>query len=168
MNTIKALAGVLLLCSATAAFAQQQGTIDYHAISCVRGGEMTVMQMSVQDKGLLRAYFRRAGATDWCSVDGTNRGPLSTVTLPKFDEGDEIEYYFVVINGKQVVAKSPQIYRAKATSSCDANVARHVMSLPMECLPAGSNPIADSMAAGYALNSTTGVDPEFASPDRPQ
>ena len=167
MNTIKLFAGVLLLSSATAVFAQQQGTIDYHPIGCVRGGEMTILQMSVQDSGLLRAYFRRVGATDWCSVDGTNRGPISSLTLPKFDDGDEIEYYFVVINGKQVVAKSPQIYRAKATPSCDANVARHVMSLPMECLPAGSNPIADSMAAGYALASSVGEDPTFASPDRP-
>jgi Cu/Ag efflux protein CusF len=168
MKRIKALAGVILLSTVTASFAQQQGTIEYHPIVCMLAGEMTVMQMTVKDKGILRAYFRRVGATDWCSVDGNNHGPVSSITMPKFDEGVEIEYYFVVIDGKQVVAKSPQIYRVKTTTSCETMVARHVMTLPMECLPAGANPIADSLAAGYAIRASL-VDelPRFASPDRP-
>lgn len=168
MKRLNALAGIVLLATAATSFAQKQGVIEYQPATCMRGGEMTVFQMSVKDSGTLRSYFRRVGATDWCSVDGTNRGPISSITMPKFEDGDEIEYYFAVINGKEVVAKSPQIYRIKATSSCDTPIARHVIALPMECLPAGANPIADSLGAGYAFRGdAVQVDPKFASPDRP-
>jgi hypothetical protein len=168
MRRLNALAGIVLLATATTSFAQKQGTVDYRAVSCIRGGEMATFQMSVKDSGTLRSYFRRVGATDWCSVDGTNRGQISSITMPKFEDGEEIEYYFAVINGKEVVAKSPQIYRVKANASCETPIARHVLALPMECLPAGKNPIADSLGAGYAFRgSVAQEEPRFASPDRP-
>jgi len=168
MTRLNALAGIVLLATAATSFAQKQGTVDYRPVSCMRGGEMAIFQMSVKDSGTLRAYFRRVGATDWCSVDGTNRGQISSITMPKFEDGEEIEYYFAVIKGNEVVAKSPQIYRVKATASCDAPIARHMNTLPMECLPAGKNPIADSLGAGYAFQgSSIQEEPRFASPDRP-
>ena len=156
MKTMKSrilLSAAMMLCGA-AAFAQQQGTIDHTPESCILAGEMPVMTMSTADSGLLRAYFRRLGTTDWCSVDGRNLGKSSNVTLPSFEAGTEIEYYFVVLNGKQVVAKSPQIYRTKAMSRCDSPFARHAIMPVMECLPAGQNPIADALNAGYHAQTT--------------
>ena len=165
MKRIPALFAVVFAVTLTSAFAQQQGSIDYRPVSCIRGGEMGVLQMTVKDKGTLRMYFRRTGASDWCSVDGTNAGPLSSVILPKFNDNDEIEYYFVVINGKQVVAKSPDVYKVKATPNCNTPVARHTTMIPMECLPTGGNPIAQSLGAGYSLRSSISEQP--FSPERP-
>ena len=51
---------------------------------------------------------------------------------------------------RQVLAKSPQIYRAKSAVNCDTPYARHAMLLTLECLPPSQNPMASSMAAGYA------------------
>jgi hypothetical protein len=93
-----ALSAVILL-AATAAFAQAPAvpaSIDYKPVSCIRIGEMAVMQMTVEGEGDLRAFFRRTGTTTWCSVEGDNAGALSRVTLPKFDVADEIDYYFVL------------------------------------------------------------------------
>jgi len=150
------------------AFAQQ-GVIEHQPPGCVMAGEMPVLNMNVHaQKGIVRAYFRRTGTTDWCSVDGVNMGPLSNVSLPKFEAGDEFEYYFVVIEDKKIIAKSPQIYRTKATPLCDTPFTRHATLITMQCLPPGSNPIATSMGAGYATQSTyEGKTPIFQSPDRP-
>src|SRR4051794_32147434 len=93
----------------------QGNVIDHTATGCIRAGEAPLMQVNADSKGELRGYFRRVNTTDWCSVIGENLGPLSHVVLPKFNSGDEIEYFFVVLNGKNVVAKSPRVYRAKAT-----------------------------------------------------
>jgi len=141
----------------------QQGRIDHSPVACLRGGEMPVLQVEVEDKGTLRAYFRRTNTTDWCSVEGTNLGKLSTVTLPKFDANDEIEYFFVVLNGKQIVAKSPQIYRVKATNNCETPFARHTLMLLMDCNENGAGPIASSLGAGLKL---TGHVPSPSSPSQ--
>jgi hypothetical protein len=144
---------------------QQQPTIEHTPGSCVLGGEMPVFNVNVNHDGLLRAFFRRVGNTDWCSVDGINLGKLSNVTLPKFDSGDEFEYYFVLIDNKRIIAKSPQIYHAKAEPVCDAPFTRHANLVSMQCLPPGSNPMATSAAAGYAIQHTD--EPGPVSPDRP-
>ena len=36
-------------------------------------------------------------------------------------------------NGKRVVAKSPRVYRAKATDGCDALIARHMLDVQVDC-----------------------------------
>src|ERR1044071_5826523 len=105
-------AAILLMAGA---FAQnpepeQRATIDYTPVTCLKAGELPLMQMNVEGKGELRGYFRRLNTTDWCSVEGTNDGPLSRVVLPKFDQGEDIEYFFVLIQGRRVVARSPHIY----------------------------------------------------------
>ncbi len=143
-----------LLAAGTFVYAQP-GRIDHSPITCLRGGEMPVLQVEVEDKGTLRAYFRRTNTTDWCSVEGTNLGKLSTVTLPKFDSNDEIEYFFVVLDGKRIVAKSPQIYRVKATNNCETPWARHTLMLIMDCTENAPGPIASTLGAGAAI--TTNV-----------
>jgi hypothetical protein len=141
--------------------------IDYRPVMCMRGGELPVLQMTVQGEGELRAYFRRVNTTDWCSVEGENDGPLSRIVLPKFDTGDEIEYFIVLIQGRRVVARSPRIYRAPITNDCQAAFARHIIKVSLAC---GDEPngIPTSMYAGYKVGEPiiTGR-PPMGSPDRP-
>lgn len=155
---------LILVCavSAVAAMGAQPGTIDHNPPGCMVEGEMPIMQVETSDPGLLRAYFRRQGATDWCFVDGKNLGKVSQVTLPKFDPNESIEYYFVVIDGKRIVAKSPQIYNARNEQRCNATFARHAIMLTLECLPPGTNP----MSAGYAAKTIIGAPP--FSPEKPE
>lgn len=161
---MKKLAIALLLIAAVAANAQP-GRIDHTPLLCLRGGEMPVLQVQVEDKGTLRGYFRRTNTTDWCSVEGTNLGKMSSVTLPKFDVNDEIEYFFVVLDGKRIIAKSPQIYRVKATDSCETPWARHTLMLIMDCTENGPGSIPASMGAGFALKTNN---PNVPSPSNPQ
>jgi hypothetical protein len=149
---------------AVAAFGAQSGVVDHNPPGCMLLGEMPIMQVQTSDPGLLRAYFRRQGATDWCFVDGKNLGKVSQVTLPKFDPNESIEYYFIVLDGKRVVAKSPKIYNARNEQHCDAPFARHAIMLTLECLPPGTNPI--SMSAGYAAKTIIG-NPPVHSPEKP-
>ena len=158
------LFAAVALLAAAPLFAQRQGTIDYKPGSCIVGDEMPVFRVETHDEGTLRAYFRRVNTTDWCSVNGENRQAYSTVTLPKFVPGDEIEYYFIVLKGDEVVAKSPRIYRVKATDHCDAMFNRHALVLTLECLQPAQNPLASSLAAAYATQITK---PAPASPERP-
>jgi hypothetical protein len=140
------LSAAILLCAAVA-FAQQPGTVEHTADECMLGGEMPMMMVQTVDDGLLRGYFRRAGHIDWCSVDGKNLGKASNVILPHFEVGAEIEYYFVVIKGREVIAKSPKIYKTKAQLKCNAPFARHAITLSLECLPPGQNPMANAINA---------------------
>ena len=159
-----------LLLAAVAAHTQQPPpiplsppSIEHTPGTCVMGGEMPVFNASVNRDGILRAFFRRVGSTDWCSVDGTNLLKLSTVTLPKFDTGDEFEYYFVLIDGKRIIAKSPQIYRTRAEIKCETPFTRHATLVTMQCLPPGANPMASAAGAGFALTSSP---PGVQSPDK--
>ncbi|HXH37800.1 MAG TPA: hypothetical protein VNN08_04180 [Thermoanaerobaculia bacterium] len=154
--------------SALTALAVQTGSIEHAPPGCMVQGEMAIMSVETADDGVLRAYFRRQGSTDWCFVDGRNLGKVSQVTLPKFDNNEEIEYYFVVLEGNRVIAKSPRIYNARNEAHCDAQFARHAIMLTLECLPPGTNPISSSMAAGYTTQSVVGKDPTpKQSPEKP-
>ena len=139
-----------ILLTAGAALAQPGDVLDYNPVQCMRGGDSAMLQLSVSQPGELRCYFRHINSTEWCSVDGQNLGKLSTVVMPKFEVGDEIEYFFVVLNGKRVVAKSPRVYRAKATDGCDGRIARHMLDVQVDCsrlddvVPAG-------MEAGFSM-----------------
>jgi len=159
------LSAVILLCGATV-FAQQQGEIAHTPDGCVVGGELPMMMVSTVDDGLLRAYFRRLGTIDWCSVDGKNLGKASNVIFPRFDLGTDIEYYFVVLKGKQVVAKSPKIYKTTSTEKCRAPFARHAINLVMECLPPGQNPAATALNAAFKTGTDTNGKPRVQSPER--
>ena len=162
------LVSAALLLVAVSAFPQQQGTIEHTASKCILGNELPKLAVSTVDDGLLRAYFRRTGTTDWCSVDGENHGKESSVILPRFQSGTEIEYYFVILRGRQVVAKSPQIYRVKAMDKCDAPFARHSASLAMECLPPPQNPVANAIYAGYNAKKEKPGKPPVQSPEKPE
>ena len=159
---------VLLLVSAFGATAQQRNGIDFTPLSCVRGGELALLQLNVHGPGEVRGYFRRINTTDWCSVEGTNEGPLSRVVLPKFDNGDEIEYFFVLLDGRRVIARSSMIYRSRVTADCQTAWARHVLKVTMSCGEEVQG-IPTSIAAGLAIGKdiVTAV-PPFGSPDRPE
>jgi hypothetical protein len=157
-------AAAALLACAPAFAADQHGTIDYKPQSCILGDEMPLFRVETHDEGILRSYFRRVNTTDWCYVDGENRNSYSSITLPKVLPGDEIEYYFIVLKGDEVVAKSPRIYRARATEHCDATYNRHALVLTLECLPPSQNPMASSLAAAYAAQVST---PRPDSPEKP-
>jgi len=164
---IRIILALVFVMSAVTALAVQPGTIEHLPPGCMLEGEMAIMSVETADDGLLRAYFRRQGATDWCFVDGKNLGKVSQVTLPKFDPNETIEYYFIVIDGKRIVAKSPRIYNARNEHHCSADFARHAIMLTLECLPPGTNPI-NSMSAGYAIKTIVGKDPTpKQSPERP-
>lgn len=163
---IRVLLSLVFAMSATAAMAIQPGTIEHNPPGCMVEDEMAIMSVETADDGILRAYFRRQGATDWCFVDGRNLGKVSQVTMPKFDPNEQIEYYFVVLEGKRVVAKSPEIYHAHNDHHCDAQFARHAIIVTLECLPPGTNP--NSMSAAYAMKSIVGEDPTpKQSPEKP-
>jgi hypothetical protein len=161
---IRILLTLAIAMCAFAAFGVQPGSIDHTPAGCMLVGEMPIMHVETADQGLLRAYFRRQGATDWCFVDGRNLGKVSQVTFPKFDANESIEYYFIVLDGKRVVAKSPKIYNARNEQHCDAPFARHSIMLTLECLPPGTNPT--SMSAGYAAKTIIGR--PKVSPEKPE
>lgn len=161
---------VFLAGSAFALQAQMQSVIDYNPVSCIRAGEMPDLQLVLPtgQTGTLRAYFRRVGASDWCSVDGKNFGQLSSVVLPKFNEGEEIEYYFVLVENSAVIAKSPRIYRVKATPTCATLYARHSTIIAIDCAGPDDTPIAPPMGAAYSLKGSVPKEQlTFGSPDRP-
>ncbi len=166
MNLPRSLAAAALLFAFTAG-AQQKFVIDYTPVACIRAGELPLLQLKVEGEGEVRAYFRRINTSDWCSVEGTNLGPVSRVVLPKFDAGDEIEYFFVLIQGRRVMARSPRIFRSRVTSDCELPWARHNYQLSLSC---GNdvNGIPSSMGAGYAVkDGIIETDPPPATPDRP-
>jgi hypothetical protein len=148
------------------ALAQGQNGVEHTPVSCVRAGELPLLQVTTAAEGELRGYFRRTNTTDWCSVEGVNEGPLSRVVLPKFEAGDEIEYFFVLIKGSRVEGRSSRIYRVRVTADCDAAWARHLIRLSMNCSEE-SQAIPSAIAAGIQSGELRRGNPPYASPDRP-
>lgn len=140
--------------------------IDHAPLACVRAGELPLLQVKTTGKGELRAYFRRINTTDWCSVEGTNEGPLSRVVLPKFENGDEIEYFFVLIDGVRVVGRSQKIYRTRVTTDCEGAYARHLIRLTMNCGD-DAQAIPSSVGAGFLVGNIVKGNPPQISPDEP-
>jgi hypothetical protein len=168
-RTLTLIAASLLL--TTGLFAQggqvKKASMQYTPITCIKGGELPLLQVNVDGDGELRSYFRRINSTDWCSVEGTNDGPLSRVVLPKFEAGDEIEYFFVLIQGRRVAARSPRIYRARVSAECSLPFARHIQQLALSCGDE-AQAIPAATAAGYSVSDTlVGGEPVDGSPDQP-
>lgn len=164
---IRALAVAAVLLLATVNGDAQNVSMSYTPVSCIKAGELPLMQLNIEGKGELRSYFRRINSTDWCSVEGTNDGPLSNVVLPKFENGDEIEYFFVLLQGRRVVTRSPRIYRARVSEDCQLPFARHVLRLSMSC-GEEQQAIPGALGAGYAVDQQIILgDPPTGSPDRP-
>ena len=165
-RAISAVAVALLLTTGADA-APKKSSIQYTPAACIKGGELPLMQMRVEGKGELRGYFRRINSTDWCSVEGVNDGPLSRVVLPKFETGDEIEYFFVLIEGRRVTARSPRIYRSRVNGECDAPSARHIARLMLRC-GEEMQALPSSLGAAYALDEDIiDEEPPYSTPDRP-
>lgn len=164
---IRALAVAAVLLLAAVNGDAQTVSMNYTPVSCIKAGELPLMQLNIEGKGELRSYFRRINSTDWCSVEGTNDGPLSNVVLPKFENGDEIEYFFVLLQGRRVVTRSPRIYRARVSDDCQLPFARHVLRLSMSCGDE-DQAIPGALGAGYAVDEQIIIgDPPTGSPDRP-
>lgn len=164
---VRALTAIAALLLATTGSAAPKVSMQYTPVACIKAGEMPLMQLNVEGKGELRSYFRRINSTDWCSVEGLNDGPLSRVVLPKFDNGDEIEYFFVLLQGRRVVARSPRIYRSRVSDECQVPFARHILKLSLSC-GEDVQPLPSSMGAGFAVDDQLiQGDPPTGSPDRP-
>lgn len=156
------LASVALMTSA-----EVKNGVEHTSPACIRAGELPLLQVKTIGEGELRGYFRRINTTDWCSVEGTNEGPLSRVVLPKFENGDEIEYFFVLIDGVRVAARSPRIYRARVTTECQSPSARHLIRLSMNCGDDAQG-IPSSLGAGFLLgDEIVRGNPRQISPDQP-
>lgn len=168
MNARTWISAAAMLVASLAIDAEPKHALQYTPVSCIRAGELPLLQLKVDGAGELRAYFRRINTTDWCSVEGTNEGPLSRVVLPKFEPGDQIEYFFVLLDGRRVVARSPRIYRASVNTECELPWARHVIHFTMSC--GDDDPsIPTSMGAGYAIGDSIVLgNPPLGSPDRPK
>ena len=163
----RALAAAALALLALSATAEVKNGINHTPVSCVRAGELPLMQVEAIGKGELRGYFRRANTTDWCSVEGINDGPLSRVVLPKFENGDEIEYFFVLIDGIRVVSRSPRIYRVRVSNECDSAFARHMIRLTLNC-GQEDQVVPAALGAGYLVgDDIVDGDPPRVSPDQP-
>lgn len=166
-RALTAVAIALLLQTGADAQAPKRSSLTYTPATCIKSGELALMQLNVEGEGELRGYFRRTNTTDWCSVEGVNDGPLSRVVLPKFETGDEVEYFFVLIQGRRVVARSPRIYRARVNAECNAAAARHVTQLILRC-GQDEQPVPSALGAAYALGEDfEDEDPPFSTPDRP-
>ena len=162
----RALAAALLAFAFTAG-AEVKNGLEHTPTACIRGGELPLLQVHATGEGELRGYFRRINTTDWCSVEGTNDGPLSRVVLPKFEQGDDIEYFFVLLQGRRVVARSPHIYKVHVNGQCSLPFARNILRLSMSC-GADAQGIPSAMGAGYSLNGElVEGQPRYATPDRP-
>lgn len=161
------LAAALAAVTLTVGGQSKKAAMTFMPVNCIKAGELALLQLDVAQKGELRAYFRRVNTTDWCSVEGTNEGPLSRVVLPKFENGDEIEYFFVLLEGRRVMDRSPRMYRSSVNATCESPFARHVIRISMNC---GQNEsaIPSSVGAGMAMTEAL-VDgnPPVGSPDRP-
>ena len=167
MKTRTLLVALLAAAAVTAGGQSKRPALNFTPVSCIRGGELALLQVDVADEGELRAYFRRVNTTDWCSVEGTNEGPLSRVVLPTFEAGDEIEYFFVLLDGRRVAARSPRMYRSRVSADCEAPFARHVIKVTMNC---GVDQAAVPSAVGAGMAMTEELvegDPPVGSPDRP-
>lgn len=167
MKTRNLLFALVAVATLTAGAQPKKPVLSFNPINCVKAGELALLQLDVAGKGEVRAYFRRVNTTDWCSVEGTNDGPLSRVVLPKFDAGDEIEYFFVLLEGQQVMARSQRMYRSRVSAECQSPFARHVIKITMNC---GDDQAAipSSIGAGLALSEEfVGGEGPYGSPDRP-
>jgi hypothetical protein len=164
---MRALAAAVLAIAALTAGAEVKNGINHTPLSCIRAGELPLLQVDATGEGELRGYFRRINTTDWCSVEGTNDGPLSRVVLPKFENGDEIEYFFVLLDGTRIVSRSPRIYRTRVSVECETPFARHMIRITMNCSEDAQG-IPSSLAAGYLVgDEIVKRKPPVTSPDRP-
>lgn len=162
------LAAALAAATLTVGGQSKRAAMNFTPVNCIKAGELALLQLDLAQKGELRCYFRRVNTTDWCSVEGTNQGPLSRVVLPKFDNGDEIEYFFVLLEGRRVVSRSPRMYRSSVNATCESPFARHVIRISMNCGP-DQAAIPSSVGAGLSLTeSLVDGDPPLGSPDRPE
>lgn len=164
---IRAIAAAALALAALTAGAEVKNGLNHTLPSCVRAGELPLLQVDVIGEGELRGYFRRINTTDWCSVEGTNDGPLSRVVLPKFENGDEFEYFFVLIDDGKVVTRSPRIYRVRVNNACETAFARHMIRLSLSC-GEDDQAVPSSMSAGYMVgDDIVKRNPPKISPDVP-
>jgi hypothetical protein len=153
--------GLVLLCTSIYA---QQAVIGYSPVSCLPAGQFALVSATIETPGTPRMYFRVAGTEDWCFVDGTRVLDIARFILPKFQAGTQLEYYFVVLDGNKVTAKSPQIYRVAVTERCDTPASRHMDIVQADC-EQGGVALGSSMGAAYMIEAPS--QPPDISPSQP-
>jgi hypothetical protein len=164
---IRALAVLSLAVFALPMIAETTSAVEHLQPSCIKAGELPLLQVNARGTGELRGYFRRVHSTDWCSVVGTNEGSLSRVVLPRFEAGDEIEYFFILVDGVLIRGRSPRIYRARVTAQCEVAWARHILPLSLSC-DETVQAIPSALGAGYSVDEElVSEDPPQISPDSP-
>lgn len=143
----------------------QQPAVDHMPPECIRAGQMPVLQAVTNQPGEVRVYFRMVGASDWCYVVANNSlGNYTNAVLPRFENGVEIEYFFVLLKGAQIIARSPQVFHVRASERCDGITARNSLTLAMECSPNSANSIPASLGAGYAVRNAAVIDGSPSAP----
>lgn len=159
---VRAFAVALLLVSGSTVYAQSS-RIDHAPLPCLRGGRAYALSVATPAAGELRLFFRKSNST-WCSVVGTNRRDTSFVALPTLKDGDELEYFFVLVEKNRVIARSPEMYRVRVSDRCDSMPLRSIDTPPSECSEQ-TNILGAANAAAYALPVTG--EPQPGSPDQP-
>jgi hypothetical protein len=155
------LLAALLLTASMPLLAQPK--IEHTAPSCLRSGRVYVFNVVTPSEGELRLFYRRTNST-WCSVVGSNHRANSYVAAPRLNDGDELEYFFVLLNKSQVIARSPEIYHVKVNERCETTPLRVLETPPLDCSEQ-ANLFGAANSAAYAL--IPAGTPEPASHDTP-
>ena len=140
-----------------------QPKIEHTSPSCLRAGRVYVFNVTTPSEGELRLFYRKTNGT-WCSVIGSNHRANSFVAVPRLNDGDELEYFFVLLNKNQVIARSPVLYRIRANERCETMPLRVLETPPLDCSEQAALWGAANSAA-YAL--VPAGSPEPASRDTP-
>ena len=161
--TLRAFAVALLFVAGSSSAFAQSARIDHTPLPCLRGGRVYALNVATPAAGELRLFYRKSNTT-WCSIVGVNRRDTSYVALPKLNDGDELEYFFVLVDKNRVIARSPEIYHVRVSDRCDSTPLRAMDTPPTECSEQ-TNIMGAANAAAYALPVTG--EPQPASPDQP-
>ncbi len=132
----------------------QKSTITHERLGCLRTAEFPFLQATVSSEGTPRAYYRRRGAADWCSVDGVRVRNDATFVLPQFPAEGELEYYFVTIKDDLVTGRSDVIYRTKLMEACGTSPARHNAFVITNCAGSAAD-LGTAMGAGYTVKQSS-------------
>lgn len=151
----KSLMVVVLLSLAAPLFAQQQGVVDHTEVGCLTPDRNTIVTARVTTVGMPRAFYRRAGTEDWCSVDGVRMRNVATMALPSFQHGVEVEYFIITIDNNVVTGRTPSMYRVPVRRDCGAPTMDDGETLITNCPPPGAGNLGSVLGAGYMLQRAT-------------
>lgn len=136
-------------------FAQPQGVVDHIEVGCLAPDRNTIITARITTPGTPRAFYRRAGTEDWCSVDGVRMRNVATMALPPFEHGVDVEYFIITIEDNVVTGRTPSMYRVGVRRNCGAPTMDDGESLITNCPPPGAGNLGSVLGAGYMLQQAT-------------